>query len=60
MKRALLACLLALMIVPAAAGAAFLVGDSFYAISTANGSRPSAPVPSAATALCVITTHEGS
>ena len=60
MKRAVLACLLALMIVPAAAGAAFPVGDSPHAISTANGPRPPAPVPPAATAPRVVATHEGS
>jgi hypothetical protein len=60
MRRALLACLLALMIVPAAAGAAYQVGDSPHAISVANGPRPPAPLPPAASTPRVITTHEGS
>jgi hypothetical protein len=60
MKRALLACLLALMIVPAVAGATFPVGDSPHTISTENGPRPAAPVPASASAPRIITTHEGS
>ena len=53
MKRTLIACLLALMIVPSAASATYQVGDSPHAISTANGPRPAAPV------VHTITTHEG-
>jgi hypothetical protein len=53
MKRTLIACLLALMIVPAAASAAYQVGDSPHAISTANGPRPPAPIE-----VHNITTHD--
>ena len=56
MKRTLIACLLALMIVPSVASAAFQVGDSPHAISTANGPRPAAPV---VREVHTITTHDG-
>jgi len=45
MKRILIACLLALMIVPSVASATYQMGDSPHAISTANGPRPAAPTP---------------
>jgi hypothetical protein len=56
MKRILVLCLLALTIVPSVASAAYQVGDSPTAISTANGPRPAAPV---VREVHTITTHTG-
>jgi hypothetical protein len=59
MKRLLLGCLLALLLVPAAANAAYTVGDSPHAISRENGPRPAAPVATAPpTIVRNITTHD--
>lgn len=66
MKRLLLGCLVALLLVPAVANATYQVGDSPSAISQANGPRPAAPVPAATTSTRIvrevhnITTHDGS
>jgi len=62
MKRILIICMLALTIVPSVASAAYQVGDSPHAISTANGPRPAAPLPAAAPVVRevhTITTHTG-
>jgi hypothetical protein len=61
MKRLLLGCLLALLLVPAAANAAFTVGDSPHAVRAENGPGSAASAPAAPpTIVRNITTHEGS
>ena len=56
MKRIVLGCLLALMLVPAAANAVYPAGDRPAGVSAENGPRPALV---AATAPQVVTTHEG-
>jgi hypothetical protein len=60
MKRLLLGFLLALLLVPAAANAAYTVGDS--PVSHENGPRPAAPTAAVAPPTIVrnVTTHDSS
>jgi hypothetical protein len=66
LKRLLLGCLLALLIVPAAASATYPMGDGPGPVSHENGARPAAPGPVASSTPTIVrevrnvTTHDGS
>src|SRR5947208_6295724 len=61
MNRLLLGCLLALLLVPAAASATYPAGDGPGGISRENGARPAATAATAPpTIVRNITTHDGS